>query len=50
MDIISINRAIRMGCAVALSVCSLIFSGFTAAEQRISDIDFNALPDGRLSI
>ena len=50
MEIISINRAIRMGCAVALSVCSLIFSGFTAAEQRISDIDFNALPDGRLSI
>ena len=50
MKIISINGAIRSGCAVALSVCGLVFSGFTAAEQRISDIDFNALPDGRLSI
>ena len=50
MKIISINGAIRSGCAVALSVCGLVFSGFTVAEQRISDIDFNALPDGRLSI
>jgi type IV pilus assembly protein PilQ len=50
MKKVSINGAIRSGCAVALSVCSLVFSAFTAAEQRISDIDFNALPDGRLSI
>ena len=38
------------GVRLPLSVCGLVFSGFTAAEQRISDIDFNALPDGRLSI
>lgn len=50
MKKVSINGAIRSGCAVALSVCGLVFSAFTAAEQRISDIDFNALPDGRLSI
>ena len=50
MKIISISSAIRGGVTVALALCSLLLSAFSAAEQRITDIAFNALTDGRLSI
>jgi type IV pilus assembly protein PilQ len=50
MKIISISRAIRVGLALAATLGSLLLPAYSVAEQRISDITFNALPDGGLSI
>ena len=50
MKTISIGSTIRRGFTVAFTIFGLLFSAYSAAEQRISDITFNALPDGSLSI
>ena len=50
MQIIPISSAIRGGLTIALATCGLLASAYSFAEQRISDITFNALPDGSLSI
>ena len=50
MKRISIIRAVRGVVAATLALISLLLPAYSAAEQRISDITFNALPDGRLSI
>ena len=50
MKIIPISNAIRGRFAIALLLCGLFSSAYSVAEQRISDITFNALPDGSLSI
>lgn len=50
MKIILVNSTIRGVFTVALAVCGALFSECSVAEQRISDITYTALPDGRLSI
>ena len=50
MKKIPISSAIRGGLTIALVTCGLLASAYSFAEQRISDITFNALPDGSLSI
>lgn len=50
MKRISIIRAARGALAATLALIGLLLPAYSAAEQRISDITFNALPDGRLSI
>lgn len=50
MKTVSIGSTIRRGFTIAFTIFGLLFSVYSVAEQRISDITFNALPDGSLSI
>lgn len=50
MKMILISRLVRAGMIFAISVIAPLLSATAVAQQSISDITFNALPDGRLAI